>query len=119
MDQRSPAQTKVNGNGHLKNEDCNFFPGTVVPHSGLYEICHSDEDRATVVFRKDEIFPACVQCGESVRYKLLQAAPHISEDPDFSHPGPDNPTEEAQSPNKQFPRQLGAAYGFRYWQSPL
>ena len=119
MDQPALASPKINGNGHTyENQDCDFLPGTFVPRSGLYEICHADENRATVVFRKDEIFPVCLQCGERVRYKLLHAAPHISEDPDFAHPGedPDLPPGETA---RGFPRQLGAAYGFRFWQSPL
>lgn len=113
MDQSAHPSPKPNGtnNGH-DNQDCDFVPGAVVPHSGLYEICHADEGRTTVVFRKDEIFPACRQCGDRVRYKLLRAAPHISEDPDFSDPG-------QTAHGKQFPRQLGAAHGFRFWQSPL
>ena len=120
MDQRSSE--KINGS-HKSHEnlDCDFVPGALVPHSGLYEICHADEARTTVVFRKDEIFPSCRQCGDRVRYKLTRPAPHISEDPDFFHPsqGPDKPSDETAAPGKVFPRQLGAAHGFRYWQSPL
>jgi hypothetical protein len=100
-------------------DDCPFKPSQRVPHAGLYAICHADEERATVVFTKDEIFPQCRQCGEKVRYKLLHAAPHISEDPDFAESAGDNPASVTEIPIKQFPRQLGAAHGFRYWQEPL
>lgn len=120
MSQRSSK--KLNDSDKPRdNRDCDLVPGALVRHSGLYEICHADEDRAIVVFRKDEIFPACRRCGDSVRYKLLHAARHISEDPDFSDPGhgPGKPPEEIARSSNQFPRQLGPAHGFRYWQSPL
>ena len=120
MDQRSSAKIHGNDKTH-DNQDCDFVPGALVPHSGLYEICHDDENRAIVVFRKDEIFPVCRQCGDRVRYKLLHAAKHISEDPDFSDPGrgPHHPLDESASPGKVFPRQLGPAHGFRYFQPPI
>lgn len=117
-------QVRSNGksNGHFfDNDDCPYEPGKFVPFSGLYEICHADEARASVVFTKEEVFPECRRCGSRVRYKLLHAAPHISEDPDFaaSQEPEDNPETKALNPSKQFPRQLGAAHGFRYWQQPV
>lgn len=64
--------------------DCPFPPGEKVPSTGVYEICHREGSRARVVLQRDEVFPHCATCcDDHVRYKLLCAAPHISEDPDF------------------------------------
>jgi hypothetical protein len=99
--------------------DCTLMPGDVIEHSGIYEICHLDEDRATVILMRHSIFPYCRQCGERVRYKLLQAVPHISEDPDFREDMPDNPNYLMRVPNTTFPMQLGRAHGFRFQQDDL
>ena len=72
--------------------DCVFNPGESVPHTGIYEICHEDESRVTVILLRESVFPQCRQCAERVRYKLVQVAPHISEDEDFrEEPLADNP----------------------------
>jgi hypothetical protein len=63
--------------------DCPFEPGTLVPQSGLYEVCHKDERRTPAVLLAGELFLECRRCGGDVRYRLLRPAPHISEDPDF------------------------------------
>jgi hypothetical protein len=63
--------------------DCPFEAGTEVPHTGLYEVCHKDEARVAVVLMRGERFRECQRCGSEVRYRLVRAAPHISEDPDF------------------------------------
>ena len=72
-----------NGSGNYDQSDCLISPGELVTQSGIYEICHKDEPRVKVLLVRNSIFPFCKRCGEQVRYKLLQAAPHISEDPDF------------------------------------
>ena len=101
---------KINGDrGKRPQGDCPFEPGEIVAESGLYEICHSDEPRTSAVLVRGERFPVCNRCGEEVRYKLLQAVPHISEDPDFALPA-DNPANLSASPMGQFPRQLGATH---------
>ncbi len=103
-------------------------PGELIQHSGVYEICHEDETRATVILMRDTVFPYCRQCGDRVRYKLVQAAPHISEDQDFREdpdedpdPGPtgDNPGYLMQVPTSTLPVQLGRAHGFRFHQDNL
>jgi hypothetical protein len=104
-------------------------PGELVQHSGLYEICHEDETRATVILARNTVFPYCRQCGDRVRYKLVQVAPHISEDPDFreepfcedpdSGPAADNPGYLMQVPTSTLPVQLGRAHGFRFHQDNL
>jgi hypothetical protein len=104
--------------------DCTLNPGETIHHSGVYEICHEDETRATVMLIRNTVFPYCKQCGENVRYKLLQRIPHISEDKDFSEPqgdipGGDNPGYLMQTPISTVPIQLGQAHGFRFQQDNL
>lgn len=98
--------------------DCRLEPGALVEHSGVYEICHADERRATVVLTRGSLFPYCKQCGEAVRFKLLQSAPHIAEDPDFMEDAPkvDNSLVNKQAQSNVFPTQLGLAHGFRFCQ---
>jgi hypothetical protein len=102
----------------LDQSDCPFSVGELVEESGIYEICHVDEPRVTVLLTRHTIFPYCRRCGDSVRYKLIQAAPHISEDPDFLEDltETDNPQWKMTVPNNTFPFQLGLAHGFRFWQ---
>jgi len=97
--------------------DCMISPGELVESSGIYEICHADEPRVTVLFLRNTFFPSCRQCGDQVRFRLIQAAPHISEDPDFleDFPEEDIPSAEVISPTGTFPLQLGVAHGFRFW----
>jgi hypothetical protein len=101
--------------------DCPYVAGESIPHSGLYEICHQDEPRTQAILTLQSVFPFCRSCGERVRYKLLQAVPHISEDPDFNEffTGSYNPAEDSAAPNRVLPRQLGLAYGFRFWQENM
>ena len=102
--------------------DCTLNPGDLIQHSGIYEICHEDESRATVLLMRDMYFPYCRQCGESVRYKLLRQVPHISEDEDFrEEPGGDNPGSSARTQTFTTTTvvQLGRAHGFRFHQDDL
>ncbi len=99
--------------------DCPLSPGEEVKDSGIYEICHADEPRTSVLLLRNTLFPYCKRCEGRVRYKLVQAAPHISEDPDFvedlaeAHNSSSNGTVRT---TQMFPFQLGIAYGFRFWQ---
>jgi hypothetical protein len=99
--------------------DCTLVPGELIAQSGIYEICHHDEDRTTVILMRNGIFPYCRQCGERVRYKLLQTVPHISEDADFREDLPDNPNYLMKIPTTTFPMQLGKAHGFRFQQDTI
>jgi hypothetical protein len=101
--------------------DCTRAPGEMVEYSGIYEICHHDEPRATVLLMRHTIFPFCRRCGELVRYKILEVVPHISEDPDFQEdmPKPDNPSQRMEVPIPTFPMQLTRAHGFRFQQENL
>jgi hypothetical protein len=52
-----------------------FKPGQAVPKAGIYKVLHRDH-RASheVSLNSNETFPACRQCGNSVRFKLIVAA---------------------------------------------
>jgi hypothetical protein len=101
--------------------DCTLAPGELVEQSGIYEICHQDEPRTSVILMRNTIFPYCRRCGERVRYKILELIPHISEDPDFQEgpPGTDNPSHKMMIPTFTFPMQLGREHGFRFQQETL
>ncbi|HEY1940291.1 MAG TPA: hypothetical protein VGJ33_20355 [Candidatus Angelobacter sp.] len=106
---------------YFDQTDCTREPGEMVEFSGIYEICHHDEPRATVLLMRYTIFPFCRRCGELVRYKILELVPHISEDPDFQEDilAPDNPSHRMQVPTPTFPMQLTRAHGFRFQQDTL
>ena len=101
--------------------DCTLAPGELIEQSGIYEICHQDEPRASVILMRNTIFPFCRRCGDMVRYKILEFVPHISEDPDFQEDPPetDNPSLKMEIPTSTFPMQLGRAHGFRFQQDCL
>jgi len=101
----------------VDQSDCPYSPGEVVSESGVYEICHYDEPRATVIFTVNGIFPSCRNCGDKVRYKLVNAVPHISEDPDFKESilTVDDMQSETIVQQENLPVQLGWAHGFRFW----
>jgi hypothetical protein len=101
--------------------DCTLVPGELVDQSGIYEICHRDEPRASVILMRNTIFPYCRRCGEMVRYKILELVPHISEDPDFQEDPreTDNPSHKMEIPTSTFPMQLGRKHGFRFQQDTL
>jgi hypothetical protein len=112
MQRQHPASTNYD------QSDCTILPGAFVEQSGIYEICHSDEPRATLLLLRNSFFPYCRKCGETVRFRLVQSAPHISEDPDFSEDGAeiDNSLLNKATPISLSPTQLGIAHGFRFLQ---
>ena len=61
------------------------LPGELVEHAGVYLVRH-DDHRPTheVVLLARHIYPACENCGETVRYELLRAVPYLFDDPDFT-----------------------------------
>jgi len=101
--------------------DCTLAPGELIKQSGIYEICHQNEPRASVLLMRNTIFPFCRRCGEMVRYKILELVPHISEDPDFQEDPSetDNPSHKMMIQTPTFPMQLGPAHGFRFQQDSL
>jgi hypothetical protein len=72
---------------HNKQEASNsgklYRPAERVPDTGIYELLHESGSSGTIVLVRDREFPACPDCGSAVRFRLIQAAPHISEDEDF------------------------------------
>src|SRR5689334_18918997 len=98
--------------------DCTLNPGELVTESGIYEICHSDEPRTSLLLLRNSVFPFCRKCGDSVRFRLVQSAPHISEDPDFNEEisKTDNSMLNHGIPTSLSPTQLGIAHGFRFLQ---
>lgn len=100
--------------------DCPLNPGESVEQSGIYEICHSDEPRTSLLLLRNSYFPFCRRCGDSVRFKLVQPAPHISEDPDFTESCAeiDSSLLNKSVQMSLFPAQLGIAHGFRFVQEP-
>ena len=63
-----------------------FRPGEVIAESGIYEVVHHRGHRAThdAVMVRGNQFPACDQCGASVRFKIKRTAPYIFHDEDFA-----------------------------------
>ncbi|MGH9568055.1 MAG: hypothetical protein ACRD4F_00350, partial [Candidatus Angelobacter sp.] len=62
-----------------------FSPGQPVPETGIYEVIHDRAHRETheVVMHRGDQFPACDQCDQRVRFKVLRTAPYIFDDEDF------------------------------------
>jgi hypothetical protein len=60
-----------------------YSPAEEVPESGIYHVIHKSGERDSVVLLRASLFPSCEDCGERVRYKVLQTAPYIFHDEDF------------------------------------
>ncbi len=72
------------GTTHGEPFDAAYRAGDVVPESGIYRVeCH-DQGQETAAFLRGHVFPSCGICGRRARYRLVQAAPYIHEDPDFA-----------------------------------
>jgi hypothetical protein len=84
--------------GFESTEECTYRAGELVDQTGIYEVCHTDEQRQTVVLVRAQFFPECVCCGIEVRYRLLQAAPHVYEDEDFRPEEPETGTKQPVQP---------------------
>lgn len=112
-------EEKKRSGRQFDQSDCLLIPGEIVQESGVYEICHSDEPRSSLILLRNTFFPYCKQCAELVRYKLVQSVPHISEDTDFLEESPEtdpeSPAKKMAVPMNASPLQLGIAHGFRFW----
>lgn len=62
-----------------------FLPGATIPESGIYEVTHDGEHRATheSVMVRGDAFPFCDVCEDRVRFRVVRTAPYIFEDEDF------------------------------------
>jgi len=68
-------------------EEVSFLPGTRVLTSGIYEVNHANHrfpHRVTAVM--GETFPLCRDCGDQVRFRLVESADHITVDWSFKKP---------------------------------
>ena len=76
---RGPRQ----GHGRASSET--FRSGESVKQSGIYEVMHDAEHRAShdVVMLAGDVFPPCETCAERVRFQLVRTAPYIFQDADF------------------------------------
>lgn len=57
--------------------------GAIAKVSGLYGSDHKECSRASIWVQRDHKLPDCMDCGKSIRFKLLKKVQHISEDIDF------------------------------------
>jgi hypothetical protein len=62
-----------------------YKPGEKVPESGIYRVTHDAYHTAPheVTCVRGEPFPPCRHCGPKVRFELVRAAKHLSEDEHF------------------------------------
>ena len=60
-------------------------PGDTVRQTGIYEVLHDREHRAThdAVMLGGDVFPSCDTCDRRVRFRLVRTAPYIFHDEDF------------------------------------
>ena len=65
------------------NSEQLFRPNEQIPQTGIYELVHAGGSINTVVLVRGQEFPVCRECGTQVRFRLVRAAPHITEDQDF------------------------------------
>ena len=73
----------LRANKEALNSELSYRPGERIPQTGIYELIHASGNINTVVLVRDEEFPTCRECGTQVRFRLVKAAPHITEDKDF------------------------------------
>ena len=58
--------------------------GEQAQYSGLYGVYHESQDSKQEIFiQKGTELPVCQDCGEAIKFELLEKIPHIAEDPDF------------------------------------
>ena len=59
-----------------------FRAGESIRDSGLYRVLHGGHrGNHEAILLVGELFPRCAVCGENVHFELLQAAPHLNNDP--------------------------------------
>ncbi len=63
-------------------------PGDRAPSSGLYKVVHAGNHALPhyVTALYGDIFPACLECLDGVRFELAIAAGYIGAHPLFIHP---------------------------------
>lgn len=62
-----------------------FQPADQVPESGVYQVLHYRHRLYhDVTLLHGGSFPSCSECGNNVRFRLVQSAPLLNEDRNFS-----------------------------------
>jgi hypothetical protein len=86
----APEVTGLSGNPSKKatmsasQESEVLISGDRVRHSGLYWVEHGAEDAQRDIFIvKGAQLPRCPECGDVMKFTLVQKIPYIAEDPDF------------------------------------
>lgn len=55
-----------------------FRAGTRIRESGIYRVHHSDHRAChEVTLLRNEVFPPCLKCGESVYFELIRSYPEL------------------------------------------
>jgi len=56
-----------------------FLCGNKIPESGIYRVVHrSHRLPHEVTLLRDQLFPRCTRCEDSVSFELLRSAPDIT-----------------------------------------
>ncbi len=76
---------KNSGHSGPRRDGRRYRPGDTIRQSGIYEVMHDREHRATheAVMIGGERFPDCETCKDKVRFRLVRTAPYIFQDEDF------------------------------------
>ncbi len=76
--------------GGKSNNGRSYKPGDIVRESGIFEVLHDREHRASheVVMVAGNAFPPCDTCKDRVRFRLVRTAPYIFRDQDFEDEEP-------------------------------
>jgi hypothetical protein len=62
----------------MQSDKMTYETGETVPETGIYRVIHSAHRLPhEVVIQKDEYFPRCCKCSESVVFTLVHAAPEL------------------------------------------
>jgi len=57
-----------------------FFPGEAILESGIYRVYHAGHRFShEVTLLRNETFPPCNQCGQSVSFELVRSIPSLQE----------------------------------------
>jgi len=69
---------------HPRDNGPRFKPGDPIKETGIYEVLHDRDHRAVheAVMLANDVFPACDNCLDKVRFRLVRTAPYIFDDAD-------------------------------------
>ena len=83
MDATARMQNAKDNPGKAVHPD--FGAGERAPESGIYEVVHGGKHRESRrgIMVRGQKFPPCQQCGDQVRYVLVESIQYIFDDEDF------------------------------------